>query len=178
MHLQTLGIIRIFGSLKLVAYRFSCRAQTAALSSPKCYGGYALSPSLGLVIAGGASPTTADVLVTPDGAAIDAQTVPDLPEDNYYQCVAAVDENTLVAVGGFLGSRRQAYRFTAGSSAWETLPDMLEKRAGMGCGVVVGGGRYVMVAGGEVDGEQLDSTEMLDLTTMTWTSGSKIYLTI
>ncbi len=67
---------------------------------------------------------------------MDTLTVPDLPTGRQdYNCLVAVDDDTLVAIDSSYDSR-SVHRFTVGNSEWEALNTTAKHRGGSGCGLV------------------------------------------
>ena len=122
----------------------------------------------------GGYPYTETSLSTRDGAAFDTTSVPSLPAEEFGHCLASVDNRTLVAVGGVVADPKAVFRFAHGvETFWTPMPGMLEARDSAGCGVVSEphSGRMYLVAAGGFGTDYLDSTEIFDLTELTWKEG-------
>ena len=91
------------------------------------------------------------------------------PKPLSYQCVVIINDNRMLVAGGFGPAGEyynSSYILELGTNSWTRIGDMNRKRFAHSCGLV--GGDKVVAAGG---GDQHDSTEILDLGTMTWGTG-------
>ncbi len=79
----------------------------------------------------------ASTLITKNGNDFDTDSVPDLPDGTYYNCLVAVDElEMLVSIGGGGSASSATYIYTKGDSEWIRLNNTLYERYGAGCGLV------------------------------------------
>ncbi len=78
-----------------------------------------------------------DTISTADGSTFDTTSVPHLPDSgDYFNCLAAIDEDDQIVTVGGIGNTRRVLRFTRGDDSWESLPDTDGDRMQSGCGII------------------------------------------
>ncbi len=125
------------------------------------------------MIVGGANPRLTAVEATTDGVDFESD-IPDLPVANHHHCVVAVDDDTLISIGGSAGDGRSVYRYVTGDEEWEELEAKTPRpHVAAGCGLVVvdEGPNLVLVAGHADYPTYSNATDVLDLNSMEWTEG-------
>ena len=136
-------------------------------------------PELGLIITGGViNPKSQKILATVeatrDGKNFD-RSIPDMPIPNHAHCQVTVDRNTIMTFGGCIAGNCHApnvYKLDTRTKKWTKLPSMPTGRHSPVCGVVREKGvpKKVVVAGGW-RGNYINSVEIFDLATLTWSKG-------
>ena len=90
----------------------------------------------------------------------------DLPDELSQHCAVLINSSHLVTAGGYY--TLSSYLLDINLGVWTRIEDMNKERWLHSCGLV--GGNEVVAAGG-VNGVGLDSTEILNIATMTWRTG-------
>ncbi len=136
-----------------------------------------MSPKFGLIITGGYSERkrVKTVESTLDGKHFH-HSLPDLPRENENHCQVTVDDRTIMVFGGCLNGdcySKTAWKLDTVEKKWTRLPNMPTGRHSTACGVISEGGipRRIVVAGGWQRG-LLNTVEVLDLSTLTWSTGT------
>ncbi len=135
-------------------------------------------PELGLIITGGHDGenllTTVDS--TSDGKHFD-HSLPDLPVATENHCQVTVDAQTVMVFGGCQqGEGRcptnSALKLDTKQKKWTSLPNLPKGRFQLICGLVseLGLPRKVVITGGW-NRASLSTVDILDLSTMTWSTG-------
>ncbi len=96
--------------------------------------------------------------------------IKDMPEAKSTHCQVTVDETTVLVIGG---SSTGVHKLDLRTGTWASIDSMKTGgRTAAPCGLVYKDARpkFVVVAGG---GGSLASTEVLDLDTMKWSTGTK-----
>ncbi len=161
-------------------YRYSTSTKrwtrAGLMSSGKRSLATSVHPEFGLVITGGhsASKLLRTVESTKDGKNFD-RSLPDLPVANHAHCQVTVDARTIMVFGGhseLSSTSRTALKLDTVDKKWTELPNLPTGRNCIGCGVVAENGvsKQVVVVGGH-NGQHLDTVEILDLATLTWSTG-------
>ena len=110
---------------------------------------------------------------------------PDLPFLVYHHCILAINETTMISIGGTRDERAyERYKttmyFDLQSQKWTSGPDMYYKRYRHACGkLVIDNTSIIVVAGGYIDHEDTtsQSVEFL-LANDTWVEGKYINMTM
>jgi hypothetical protein len=105
---------------------------------------------------------------------------PDLPYAVYRHCLVGVNSSTALLCGGYNGQYlNECHYMDLEDHSWSPGPSMMTKRRLHSCGIFKSaahqGRNIVIAAGGLNNNDNLDSVEILDLTTNTWNEGN-IYL--
>ncbi len=165
---------------KCFRYSHKTRAWTESGRMQDARLGHAASvhPDLGLVMTGGARTGNKQVGIvetTKDGKHF-SRTLPALPVPNFVHCQVTVDSNTIMVFGGCIPGNcayNAALKLNIAERKWKKLPNLPTGRHGPGCGLVSerGAPKRVVVAGGRGSGGITDKVEVLDLSTLTWSTG-------
>merc|ERR1711915_404257 len=104
----------------------------------------------------------------------------DLPEPTYHHCMVAINASQIFLVGGYNDHEylNTVYLLdkTNICEGWQQKPSLKTKRNGHSCSLVYDSGQnpFVVVAGGLDYLDYLDSSELFDLRTETWSEGPKL----
>ena len=162
-------------------YRYSAATktwtETGWMSTAKRHLAASVHPRLGLITTGGhsGSKILATVETTRDGKNFDLS-LPDMPIANHAHCQVTVDSRTVMVLGGCIPGDCEsdvAFKLDLVQKKWTKLPGLAVGRHGHSCGVVSKKGvpKKVVVAGG-YSGKHEASVEVLDLATLTWSTGT------
>ena len=89
-------------------------------------------------------------------------------------CIAAIDANRLFTTGlDSFGDEDKSYLYYKDTGEWAPLPDMPTGRYEMGCGVVRDGNGQieVVVVGGRVYPDYINTVEIFNIEEATWRTG-------
>ena len=157
------------------------------MSFPRSYSGHTHNAKMGLVMAGGYnySGYIANVENTIDG--IKSEVMTPLPKpQRIYQCLASMDDDTLLLTGGsgtatgdsigenhrqsiYYGEySRESFKYSSSTMNWTKVADMSLPRERHSCGVIDGpNAKEVLVVGG-FDGQYKSDTEIYNIANGSW----------
>ena len=92
-----------------------------------------------------------------------------LPHATQSPCVVPVN-STHFFIGGGTTTNKKAYFLEVSSWTWTQLTDMVQGRTDHTCGKI---GRDIHVVGGDQNPDALDTTEIFNLDTLTWSAGPR-----
>ncbi len=169
------------GTRKSECYKYSHETHIWTLSGrmteAKSQHAASIHPDLGLIITGGhtGGRVLTTVESTTDGKHF-SKSLPAMPIPNYVHCQVTVGSNTIMVFGGCRSGNCQAdvaLKLNIAEKRWKKLPALPTGRHAPACGVVEERGtpKRVVVSGGWRASKILTTVEVLQLSTLKWSTG-------